>query len=122
MHPKEIKKQLAREITAKFHSEEAALAAERNFEEVFQKKGVPDEIPEKVIVSKEPVWLPQLLVDAELVKSSSEGRRMIKQNAVSEMVWQVNRMSKDLLLSTPREKVSVDCLLFFFLPTFLADT
>jgi tyrosyl-tRNA synthetase len=83
LHPKEIKKQLARELTAKFHSEEAALAAERNFEEVFQKKGLPDEIPEKIVSSGEPVWLPQLLVDAELVKSSSEGRRMIKQNAVS---------------------------------------
>ena len=83
LHPKDIKKQLAREITAKFHSEEAATAAERNFEEVFQKKGLPDEIPEKIVSSEEPVWLPQLLVDAQLVKSSSEGRRMIKQNAVS---------------------------------------
>ena len=83
LHPKEIKKRLAREITTKFHSAEAALAAERNFEEVFQKKGLPDEIPEKIVVSAEPVWLPQLLVDAQLVKSSSEGRRMIKQNAVS---------------------------------------
>ena len=44
---------------------------------------MPDEIPEKIISTSEPVWLPQLLVDAELVSSSSEGRRMIKQNAVS---------------------------------------
>lgn len=83
LHPKEIKKQLARELTARFHSEEAAMAAEANFEKVFQQKGLPDEIPEKVIASSEPVWLPQLLVDAQLVSSSSEGRRMIKQNAVS---------------------------------------
>jgi tyrosyl-tRNA synthetase len=83
LHPKEVKKQLARELTARFHSEEAAMAAEANFEKVFQKKGIPDEIPEKQISSAEPVWLPQLLVDAQLVSSSSEGRRMIKQNAVS---------------------------------------
>lgn len=83
MHPKEIKKQLARELTARFHSEEDALAAEANFEKVFQKKGIPDEIPEQVITSSEPVWLPQLLVDTKLVSSSSDGRRMIKQNAVS---------------------------------------
>ncbi|MCP3932715.1 MAG: tyrosine--tRNA ligase, partial [Bacteroidetes bacterium] len=35
------------------------------------------------ISAKEDVWLPQLLVDADLVKSTSDGRRMIKQNAVS---------------------------------------
>lgn len=83
LHPKEVKKQLARELTARFHSEEAAIAAEENFEKVFQQKGLPDEIPEKIISGVEPIWLPQLLVDAEMVSSSSEGRRMIKQNAVS---------------------------------------
>lgn len=83
LHPKEIKKQLARELTARFHSQEAALKAEENFEKVFRQKGLPDEIPELSIKSNEPIWLPQLLVDAELVKSTSEGRRMIKQNAVS---------------------------------------
>jgi tyrosyl-tRNA synthetase len=83
LHPKEVKKQLARELTARFHSEEAAIAAEENFEKVFQQKGLPDEIPEKIFSGAEPIWLPQLLVDAEMVSSSSEGRRMIKQNAVS---------------------------------------
>lgn len=82
-HPKEIKKQLARELTARFHSEEAALQAEQNFEKVFQKGGLPDDIMEKEIVATEPIWLPQLLVDVKLVASTSDGRRMIKQNAVS---------------------------------------
>jgi tyrosyl-tRNA synthetase len=60
-----------------------AVAAEENFEKVFQKKGLPDEIPEAKITASEAVWLPQLLVDISLVKSTSDGRRMIKQNAVS---------------------------------------
>jgi tyrosyl-tRNA synthetase len=83
IHPKEVKKQLARELTARFHSAELAAAAEENFEKVFQKKGLPDEIPEAKITASDPVWLPQLLVDISLVKSTSDGRRMIKQNAVS---------------------------------------
>ncbi|MBM9605235.1 tyrosine--tRNA ligase [Desulfopila inferna] len=83
IHPKEVKKQLARELTARFHSEGEARRAEENFEKVFQQKGLPDEIPEVHVTSSEPVWLPQLLVDAQLVKSTSEGRRMVKQNAVS---------------------------------------
>ncbi len=83
IHPKEVKKQLARELTARFHGDEEALKAEENFENVFQQKGLPDDIPEKTVQSHEPVWLAQLLVEAGLVSSTSEGRRMIKQNAVS---------------------------------------
>ncbi len=83
IHPKEVKKQLARELTARFHSQEEALRAEENFEKVFKKGGIPDNLPEKQLQYSEPVWLPQLLVDCELVKSTSDGRRMVKQNAVS---------------------------------------
>lgn len=96
-HPKEIKKQLARELTARFYSEEAALQAEQNFEKVFQKGGLPDDILEKQITAKEDLWLPQLLVDAGLVTSTSDGRRMIKQNAVSldgEKVTDLNAVVK----------------------------
>ena len=83
LHPKEVKKQLARELTARFHGQEAALAAEANFEEVFKKGGLPDDIPEVTLKAAEPVWVPQLLLDAGLVASTSDGRRMIKQGAVS---------------------------------------
>ena len=83
LHPKEVKKQLARELTTRFHSHEAALAAEENFEKVFTRGGVPDDIPEFACPAVKEIWLPQLLVDAGLVKSTSDGRRMIKQNAVS---------------------------------------
>ncbi len=83
LHPKKIKQQLARELTTRFHSAEAALQAEENFENVFRQGGLPDDIPEKRIQAKEEIWLPQLLVDLDLVKSTSDGRRMIKQNAVS---------------------------------------
>ena len=84
LHPKEVKKQLARELTARFHGTDAAVAAEENFEEVFRKGGLPDDIPEISLTSSgEPVWIPQLLVDTDLVSSTSDGRRMIKQNAVS---------------------------------------
>lgn len=83
LHPKTIKQQLARELTARFHSPEAALQAEENFEKVFRQGGLPDDIPEKRMQANDDIWLPQLLVDLDLVKSTSDGRRMIKQSAVS---------------------------------------
>jgi tyrosyl-tRNA synthetase len=83
LHPKEIKQKLARELTARFHSEEDAQKAEQNFENVFAKHDLPDDMPEFSLSSNEPVWLPKLMVDSGLVSSTSDGRRMIKQNAVS---------------------------------------
>ncbi len=83
MHPKVIKQQLARELTARFWSAEEAERAEQNFDQVFKKGGLPDDLAEMTMQATDPVWLPQLLVDAGLVTSTSEGRRMIKQNAVS---------------------------------------
>lgn len=84
LHPKAVKVQLAKELTSRFHNEDAALSAEKNFEQVFAKHQLPDEIPECVLsAADEAIWLPKLLLDAGLVKSTSDGRRMIKQNAVS---------------------------------------
>lgn len=83
LHPKVVKQQLARELTARFHGDEAAQAAEKGFETVFKKGGIPDDVPEYKCDSTEPVPLPNLLADAGLVKSTSEARRMIKQSAVS---------------------------------------
>ncbi|MBT8328935.1 MAG: tyrosine--tRNA ligase [Desulfofustis sp.] len=83
LHPKEIKQKLARELTARFYSEEDAQIAEHHFEKVFAKHDLPDEMPEFSLNSNEPVWLPKLMVDSGLVSSTSDGRRMIKQNAVS---------------------------------------
>jgi tyrosyl-tRNA synthetase len=97
LHPKEIKKQLARELTARFHSVEAAEQAEQNFEQVFRKGGLPDDIQVVEISASGDLWLPQLLVDMDLVKSTSDGRRMIQQNAVSldgEKVTDVNAVVK----------------------------
>jgi len=83
IHPKEVKKQLARELTARFHSQEAADKAEAEFEKIFKKGGLPEDIPVKTVSAGEAIWLPKLLVQLELVNSISDGRRMIKQNAVS---------------------------------------
>lgn len=83
LHPKEVKKQLARELTARFHDQAAALAAEDNFAKVFQKGGVPDDLAVYNCPAAQPLPLPQLLLEAGLVTTTSEGRRMIAQGAVT---------------------------------------
>ncbi|PIE60744.1 MAG: tyrosine--tRNA ligase [Desulfobulbus propionicus] len=83
-HPKKVKALLAKELVTRFHSAEAADDAERNFEQVFARHALPDDLEVLFLSARErEIWLPKLLLDAGLVKSTSDGRRMVKQNAVS---------------------------------------
>ncbi len=84
LHPKVAKVQLAKEIVTRFHSAIAADEAERAFEQVFSRHELPDVIDEvKIATTETDLWIPKLLVSAGLVKSTSDGRRMIQQHAVS---------------------------------------
>ena len=84
IHPKEIKIKLAKELTARFYGPDAAEKAEEIFEQVFKHHGLPEDIPELHLNKDEgEVWLPKLLVKAGLTKSTSEARRLIKQQAVA---------------------------------------
>jgi tyrosyl-tRNA synthetase len=74
-NPKDAKVALAKEITARFHSAAAADAAEQDFIN-RSKGGVPDEIPE-VALSGAPLGIAQLLKQAGLAASTSEGNRLI---------------------------------------------
>ena len=74
-NPKDAKVLLAKELTARFHSAAAADAAEQDF--IHRSKGgVPDEIPE-VTLSGAPLGIAQLLKQANLAPSTSEGNRLI---------------------------------------------
>ncbi|MFT3813615.1 MAG: tyrosine--tRNA ligase [Acidovorax sp.] len=74
-NPKDAKVMLAKEITARFHSAEAAEAAEQDFIN-RSKGGIPDDIPE-VALSGAPLGIGALLKQANLAPSTSEANRLI---------------------------------------------
>ena len=81
INPKELKMKLAKEIVARFHSPEAAEKAAAEFEKVFARGGIPDDLPEVAVTAGE-IWLPRFLKDQGLVKSTSEGKRLLAQGGV----------------------------------------
>ena len=83
VHPRDAKRTLARRIAATYHGEEAALAAEEEFDRVFRRGDLPDEIPIVALPAVDPVNLASLLRDAGVVASAGEARRLITQGAVS---------------------------------------
>ncbi len=74
-NPKDAKVALAKEITARFHSASLADAAEQDFIN-RSKGGVPDQIPE-IALTGAPLGIAQLLKQAGLAPSTSEGNRLI---------------------------------------------
>ncbi len=81
-HPKEAKVLLGKTIVAQFYNETAAKQAAAEFDRVFAKGQLPDEIPE-VQIPAEPIMASKLLLHCELVSTGGEAKRMIKQSAVS---------------------------------------
>jgi len=80
--PMESKLALARGIAEKWHSPEAATAAEEHFTRVVRRHEVPEEVQEATLPGGDPIHLPALLVSQLGVGSTSEARRLIEQGGV----------------------------------------
>ena len=87
VHPRDAKKRLAREITARYHGEAASRKAEAEFERVFAARERPEEIPDVELprdrLKGGAIRLVRLLVEIGLADSNSEARRLISQGGVS---------------------------------------
>ena len=79
-NPRDLKRQLAREIVQIYHDEGAAQKAESDFDALFIKKSIPDDIPEYTLSSTE--TLVSIMVGNKMVSSNGDAKRMIKQGAV----------------------------------------
>jgi tyrosyl-tRNA synthetase len=82
-----LKKKLAAEIVKEYHDQKAAEEAAQEFENVFSRGNLPEDIPEVEIEEAQledgELWIVKLVAATGLVDSNSEARRMIKQGAVS---------------------------------------
>ena len=85
-NPMTLKQRLAREIVTQLYNQKAASEAEEHFVRVFQKREVPEEIPEyrisfKQLTSKRAgeggIDISRLLVATGLAESRSEANRLI---------------------------------------------
>jgi tyrosyl-tRNA synthetase len=112
LHPMEAKKRLARTVTAMYHGEDGAAAAEAAFARVVQAREVPDNI-DLIRLStgsgSEPIW--RVVVLAGMAPSNSEARRLIQQGAVevdgsrvSDPVHKVEASEESRLLQVGKRK------------------
>jgi len=84
VNPRDLKRKLAWELVRMYHGVEAANKAQDEFDKIFVKKEIPDEIEEFEIDSKdEKIRLVDLLVHTKLASSKSEAKRLIQLGGVS---------------------------------------
>lgn len=86
LHPRDVKKRLAREIVQLYHEQSAAIMAEEEFEKVFKNKLYPEEIKELILkkddLKEGKIWLIKLIALSGVVDSKSEARRLVEQGGV----------------------------------------
>ena len=80
-NPKDYKMHLARTLVQMYHGEEAAGRAEKEFNNVFAKGQLPDEMPE--ITLKKGSLLIDVLVGEGIVPSKAEVRRLVEQKGIT---------------------------------------
>jgi tyrosyl-tRNA synthetase len=84
LHPKQAKMDLARRLVADFHDAAAAQEAAAEFDRIFARHEIPDEVREVGLApSGEPIWIPKLMVTLGLAGSNGAARRLIQQGGVT---------------------------------------
>lgn len=83
-NPRDLKRQLGRKIVEMYYDNEAAIQAQAEFDKIFIKKEIPDEIEELHLSSSEKeIGLVDLILKVNFASSKGEARRLITQGGVS---------------------------------------
>lgn len=80
-NPRDIKLELAFEITKLYHGEKKAHIAQENFIEMFKNKGLPNDLV-PVTVQRETL-LYSVLLEQNIITSKTEWRRLVNEGAVT---------------------------------------
>ena len=100
-NPRDMKRQLARDIVTLYHSLEAAQDAESDFDRIFVEGDEPEEMDE-FIVKESPVAVLTVMHYAGLVSSKREGRRLIEQGGVKVDGEKISDINTEIVVDQPR--------------------
>ena len=80
INPRDIKRDLAKDLVERYYDKETALEAEQAFDQIFVKKSIPDDMP--IFQVKIDSNILDILLSEKLIASKAEGKRLIGQNAI----------------------------------------
>lgn len=84
VNPRNIKRALAKKLVEMYHSAESANEAEAEFDKIFIKKEIPDEIPLFEITNgQKEISILDLITTVNFAPSKGEARRLVQQGGVT---------------------------------------
>lgn len=101
VNPRDLKRKLARTLVAMYHTEEAAIAAENEFDTIFIKKGLPDTIPE-IKIEEIKLNILDLIVQVGFASSKAESRRLVQQGGVTIDGEKISDITQDITFDTEK--------------------
>jgi tyrosyl-tRNA synthetase len=110
-NPRDLKADLGKRIVTLYYSKDEAVKAEKEFDRIFKKKGLPDQVEDFSLEWEEKkIWIVSLLTESGCASSGGEARRLIQQGGVSidgervrEMDFQMS-LKSDFLLKIGKRK------------------
>ena len=84
INPRDLKMMLAKKIVSMYFSDKIADHAEMLFDSKFQKKEIPDEVPEAKFVKD--TLLVDVLMKENFITSKGEFARLVKENAITNLI------------------------------------
>lgn len=110
-NPRDLKRKLARTIVAMYHSNGDAAEAESEFDKVFIKKEIPDDIEEfRFDQNIEEIGILELIAAVKFAPSKQEARRLVLQGGVSidgekvDDITTVIKLNKEKILKVGKRK------------------
>lgn len=82
-NPRDLKRELARTLVTMYYDEAAAIKAQEDFDKIFIKKEIPDEIEEFNIEENREINILDLLLLVNFAPSKGEAKRLVQQGGVS---------------------------------------
>ena len=80
VNPRNLKRRLARTLVEMYHNKEAATEAEKEFDKIFIKKEIPDDIPEfEMNNDSNEIGILDLILKVNFAPSKGEARRLVIQ-------------------------------------------
>lgn len=102
INPRNIKRDLAKVLVRMYHSQEEAVKAEEEFDKIFIKKEIPDEIPEITFDNSiNGINILDLIVKVDFAPSKGEARRLVIQGGVSIDGNKIEDISETISIDKP---------------------
>lgn len=97
VNPRDIKRKLARTLVSLYYGVSEAKFAEEEFDRVFIKKEVPDEINEFRINEKK-IGILDLIIKVNFASSRGEAKRLVTQGGVTIDGIKINKIDSEIIL------------------------